>query len=460
MRVPYFKQFNTSLYWNLIDSVGTQILLLVHHLLVRSFLGSSFHGSFSCLLSLLYLGITLFNFGFDTSLAPFLTTIISSKQQFSKLVKYYIGSQSLILLVSALLAALFFLFLSTIPVFDVPLYTLFGYTFLCESAKKTAKSFLQLNFLNKTTALVEVLGMLGYLLFFWATYYQGFLTTTVHTWVILGFISTGQALTLLFRCYTIYKHLPKENLSAHTPELLSLKALTKIRFFTFSNQMVVQLFSGNFLVPLCALRLGSQQASFLKIVTSFSQILSTVAQKVFGIASNAVFAHLTDKPLEERRATFSTLSYKLHQALYVLGIFLVINIQVLIRAYQHWHLGGDISLTSWASVYVFLILSFIESFFALYERWYTVEKKAHIFFIFNLLSFIVLYITLPYMSLGKLFFSILVGVRLGMFLALSGFSFYYWNIKPTFKLEKKLLIYTIVVSFLFNSVTKIASTLL
>lgn len=458
MRIPYFKQFNTSLYWNLIDSVGTQILLLMHHMLVRLFLGPAFHGSFSCILSFLYLGIMLFNFGFDLTLAPFFTAITASKHHFIKLLRYYMLSQALILALGLLVISLLHahLFYTSI-VFDRVLYTLFGYTFIFESVKKTAKFFLQLNFLNKITALVEILGMLCYLLLFWTIYRIGSITTVTHTWGVLAVVSTIQAGILLYWCYQLYSRLPNQDEST-TMQSISLYDVTKLRFFTFSNQLVVQLFSGNFLVPLCAFKLGAQQASFIKIVSSFSQILSTVAQKIFGIASNAVFAHITTKPLAERRETFSSLSYKLHQAIYALGIFLIINIRPLITTYHQWHLGGEISLASWAIVYVFFILSFIESFFALYERWYTVEKRADIFFVFNLLSFIILYVLLPSINIDKLFFTLLVGIRLGMFVALSGFSFYYWKIKPTFKINKSLLIVTIVSALVFNILLTIATS--
>ena len=156
----------------------------------------------------------------------------------------------------------------------------------------------------------------------------------------------------------------------------------KTRLSVWALNCLHQLFSGNFLVPVCAQRFGIEQASLLKVLTSISYWITLIAQKVFGISSNALLAHLKSHSAETQQKAFSYLSFYFNQALYALFIFLSIN-------------GKKIALmqvtsgtfVTWSLLYFLLILSFFESFFILYEKWYIFEEQAHYYLLMNALSF-------------------------------------------------------------------------
>ena len=163
-RLPFLKDFKQSLFWNLFDSVGTQGLLILYHILFRALYGTTLHGKVGCSLSIFYLGIIILNLGLDYSLTAFLEYFTQSKRYFRTFLTALILPQLLFLIICMYaLYALFPLAQRVIPALSTfgntvspTLLVLMCCTFISESLKKTAKTFLQLTFYTPLTALSKL----------------------------------------------------------------------------------------------------------------------------------------------------------------------------------------------------------------------------------------------------------------------------------------------------------------
>lgn len=116
IQLPYLKDFQHGLFWNLFDSMGTQGLLILYHILFRNFFGTELHGKVGCVLSAFYLTVIVLNLGLDNSLAPFLEYYTKSKHHFRMFLSRLIVPQFLFL---SCCAIAFFFFLPTVTA-DLP----------------------------------------------------------------------------------------------------------------------------------------------------------------------------------------------------------------------------------------------------------------------------------------------------------------------------------------------------
>ena len=447
--LPHLKDFKQSLFWNLFDSVGTQGLLILYHILFRTYLGTELHGKVGCTLSLFYLGIIVFNLGLDYTLAPFLEYITQSKRHFRSFLLWIMVPQLCFITFCSLIFYAFFPTLqSWIPAFktfghatDGLLLTM-GLTFIFESMKRTAKYFLQLAFYTSLTACVEVIGMFAYVLLIFLSAAHGSTITLAYTWQMLGLLSLIQLCCLCMGIFALYKKLPFTTTAHPWPDLA--KRIFKNRLFSWSTQCMNQLFSGNFLVPICALQFGLESASLMKVLTSISYWITYLANKVFGVTGNALLAHVKTRSLETQQKAFEYISFLLTQALYSLLIFLMLN-------------GKKIALLQipstasiqWSLLYFMLIISFFESFFIIYEKWYILEEKASIFFLFNFISFGALYALYPYTRSVVAMLILIITLRLFTFFILSMLSFYRWRIWPSLKPDARIIATATGLSMLF-----------
>jgi hypothetical protein len=460
LSITYLKKFNRSIYWNLLDSAGSQVLLIIHHVFLRLYAGPELHGAFGAMLSLFYLVLIIINFGLDYSLAPFFKAFTKNKKSAQLMFFNYLIPQVILLVICSLIfynfhPALFSLFSSTIAIkshITKHIAQVISITFISESIRKTIKLLLQLSFKNKVTACVEFFGMLAHLVTIWLAFFIGFPISLNLCWSVLLIQSIVQVTILSIAALNKYLSLSScSNNFDDDSNNLHLR-FWKSRLFTFTNQILGQLFSGNFLVPLCAFYLGLEQASFLKVITSITYWITLVAQKVFGVSSSAILANAKNTNTQEQKSLFLYLSYYFHQALCSLVIFLLINGKKIVLLHN---LNISPSFLSWSTLYLMLLISFSESFFTIYEKWYIIKEKIAYLFAFNFLSFSALYLILNqtsicYTNLSQIsFFILIISVRMSMLLVLTLFSYHQWQIWPSFKINAKILISSLLLSLLF-----------
>jgi hypothetical protein len=444
---PYSTQFKQGLLWNFIDSGGSQGLVILFHLFFRAYAGPFLHGIMGCMLSVLYLGVTVANLGLDPSMAPYLETFTANRASLRSSIKKFIIPQLILL---CILAAFFYTSFQTLryvwPIIGSialhltnTLVILFSLTFVTESVRKIIRNFLQLSFYTRITALIEILGTAAYLIGVIVAYWADSLDL-VMSWSLLFLSSVGQLVLLLIALAHRYYSLESHG-AVHT---ISVRRMLPTRFFSWSNICINQIFSGNFLVPVCAFHFGIESASLMKVISSIAYWIKLIAQKVFGISGNALLAHLKSRTPELQRSAFNYLASLTNQALYGLLIFFVINGKklALMQMAHPVHLN-------WSILYFMLILTFLEGFFVLYEKWYIFEEKASVFFLFNGISIALIYVSTFAFENPLLKLLTIIAVRVLSFIALSLFSFYRWKLWPSFKPEPLLLIFTTAFALMF-----------
>jgi hypothetical protein len=457
--IPLKQKFTTSLYWNLLDSVGTQAVLLVHHFLVRNYMSISFHGIYGTLLSLFYLAIILVNIGFDYSLIPFYKQFTQNRSHARTFISYYLIPQWLLVLTVSGLAyfnaqlVLDFL-IKLIPAcknptdnyLTLPIISLIALSFITESIKKTVKYMLQLDFYVELTAIVEFFGMLVYTTLIWQNWLLGKPIHFALLWTIFAGVSALQCVILWIAFfYHMAYNVPLENNSE--PLNNFAQRVTVNRFSVYINQIIGQLFSSNFLVPICAFYMTINQASYVKIMSSLAQWITLIAQKVFGVSANALLAQTKLYSDKTHRAIFSYVSSYFYQALIFLIIFLMINGKKLIFL----QLSSAITITHWSAFYALLGASLIEGFLLLYQNWYTFEEKAYLVSGINIfcgLLFLIFIYTIPALKSSlMLYFLLIIALRFLTLLCLGIFSHYRWDIKPDLSIKLPYFITILLISF-------------
>ena len=416
-----YTYFIRTIRWNAFDSLLTQGLLVAHHCAVRYYLGAEFHGEFGTALALMYSALVVINWGLDSSLSIVFSYIAKSQAHARTIFRQSIFPQIFIILLFGI---------SLVLAGKHTLYVIIAAILITESIKKSCKVLLQLALHTQITALTEITGMVTYLMVVWSWYYTGNGMTLVSAFTALLCVSFLQLITLAVAVCSWYRLLP----SVDIPEVTWTWRIAKSRLFVGSNQVIAQFFSANFLVPFFALSCGFAYASFFKIVSSAALWVTLIGQKIFGVSGAAILARTKELSLETKRAIFIAMTHRLYQVLYILIIFVVINGTTLFvtQCSSYAPRALVIGLTM-------LILSFLESFFVLYDRWYIIEERAYFLLFFNILSCLLLYSImhnfLCFSDIGIVISMIIV--RAMAIISLTLFSFYYWRLRPSLRLEKE-----------------------
>ncbi|MBA2306545.1 hypothetical protein H0W26_00185 [Candidatus Dependentiae bacterium] len=138
--IPYLAFFKRGLYWNLFDSLTAQGLVVLFHILLRTFYGPQLHGAMGCLLSVFYIAIVLCNAGLDQSLAPFLEDFTKSRSTFNSFIYKVLLPQIPLISINALI--LYSVSRTLAPASLLPItlsptfYALIAISFVLESIRK------------------------------------------------------------------------------------------------------------------------------------------------------------------------------------------------------------------------------------------------------------------------------------------------------------------------------------
>ncbi len=449
----YSHHLNTSLYWNSIDSIASQAVLILHYFLLSSHTSAEFYTQSATIFSFFYLIAIVINAGLSSALASYFETFTQSKSTFNYLCIYHLIPQ--VIFTGLVCAITYYIYdytnLYAYIKVEISLARLILITFFLEGLKKTTKSLLQYALYFNITALTEFLGATLYVALVWLLYYSGYIALTFNSlWTILLFVSLGQNASLLYHLYKYYLLLPTN--SFLFMELPSYKKLLTVRFFIVINQLSTQLFTTNFLMPLCVLYLGTSQTRILHLTSNCARWITLIAQKGFGISALSLFARTKYQDTTSKRKLFTILNTRLYHLFLGFLIFITINGKNLVHSLT---IDPKLSYSS-LSVYVIfaflIIISILESFFVLYEKWYIVEEKAYYNMISNTMSFLVIYTSIR--ALGSSltimsFLALIITARLSCFLLLSFISFYLWNLKPTLTLNYKIILCSLLVSLIF-----------
>ncbi|MCA9769958.1 hypothetical protein KC460_01150 [Candidatus Dependentiae bacterium] len=432
------KKFLHSVRWNTIETVVYHSVLLTHQVCLYRVAPAPIYGLAGTFFSLFYLALTVVNMGLDHAMSSFFSYAIQNKKQFKKI----IGSQLAISFVMLTLTSCTFCFAQ--KTFSLFLAFIIASLFITESVKKTLLVLLQLAFFNKYTTAIEVSSIVLYVGSVWIGYYSG-IKFSLYLIFVPMLVYSGLSVALLFLfVYKLYLQLPDTVFECKKVNS-STKNIVVTRLWTWVNQVSHSIFSSNFLVPLFAYQFGLTYAGILKLISTISHSVTSIIRKIGGITSSALFASTKTEDQVVWQKSFLAVTSTINQILYGIIIFFSINC-IKILAIKHIPLSGlSVSL-----VYFFMMITLSESLFVSYESFLITHEYAHYVAFFNLITMGAIYITYAITRLGPLqTIVLLLAIRIITFCILSFFTFYQWQLRPSWHIKPAWLVYAIAASLVF-----------
>lgn len=436
------KLLTLSIRWNLLESVYYQAMLFCHQWALYNTLPTTQYGKIGTLFSLIYLAITVFNFGLDSSISPFFATASQSKYAARKLILIPMiiqyGLISLIISLSMMLSMhMYPAFFSVIP---TPLAFVFIAIFVTESIKKTVRTILQCAFKNTLTTSIEVATITTYTSAVWALYAFGHTLDLCTIFVPMAITSGASLICLLVVLKRWYRGLSDAiNDSTDVP---SFTQIAHHRICAYITQLTSIFFSANLLVPLFAYKFGMEYAAILKFISYLNYFIHTIIHKVFGVSLQACFAAIKHESLYIKQQFFEMVTYYLYQLLYAIGIFLAINYQ---RIYMLNTQHSDHSVHSVGVLFFVCLL--IENFLVSYEQLYQVEERYGYVSAINTITVTILGALLYVAAVQNpiTFLVFFTALRICAIIALATLAFHLWGMR--IKIKPNLTIATYVFSF-------------
>lgn len=456
ININIYKLFNRSIKWNTIEAIVYQTILTLHQILLFSAVDKLSYALIGTIFSLLYLSIVFLNFGLDKSLATFFLEYTKSKSNFKRFFMFQLFIQLALLITVGLIFILFkdsisYLFSSNFkcPVLENSSWLILSLLLLSESLKKTLRTFAQLAFLNKQTAIIETFAITLYFVTVWGYY---LITSKINLLSILIPFVLESIISNFCLSVVVYKFYQKiNNTELNNPSVLTI---VSNRFYVYINQLSHMFFSGNFIIPFLAYIYSLEQISSLKLTNNITVFITVLMERIFGITSAALLTHVKNLNITDRRQAIGISTNKLFNMLYAIIIFLIINFKF-ISSYKI-----VISDLNWMPIYLFLILIFFENFFITYEQYLIVEEKSYYLMIINSLSAILFYIVLDktHLSLSEVLIT-LITIRIISFLFLRLLCYVFLKIDLPYKIRPKYILFYTIISFLFLILAKLLSKL-
>jgi hypothetical protein len=222
----------------------------------------------------------------------------------------------------------------------------------------------------------------------------------------------------------------------------------KARIFSYSAvQVTKNLFTGNFLTPFFATLFGLEQAGLFTLANHIADAVKSIIKVTILFSGNALLAQIKTASLNIKREAFALLGQKLNTVIYPIVIFLIINYKPLLR----FKMATNITGTTLLLTLIFLIITFMEYFFLIYEQFYIVEEQAHRLLIFKLLELSLFYFFVTFHSLPTPATALLglLAIRVLTFTIIAANAYLIWKIKPNFKIKPKYLLIYLGFSLLF-----------
>jgi hypothetical protein len=436
----------TILRWTVIDAVGTQAIIIAHNIAIRSLLGPEMHGLFSTCIALIYGVQAISNWGLDATLPPYIQDMSSSKRAVMHGVRTIAMPQLTLVTIIAIAAAygMPYIMLHWFSItLSQSLTNIACALFFFESLKRTMKRFLRLTLRVKTTSLLELIGVMAYVLITWTQFLIHPIGLIDILWPFL-FVSIAQCLFLIYNLYIWYLRMP--NTSSHThstapSEPMHFTHFYKNRFFIGMNEVASQLFTSNMLVPFFALYCSVGYASLFSIVSSSSKWIAIIALRAFGTTGSILFAYAKNKTMREQKQQFTTMTHAMHQFLYG-----AVAIAFVYGGYTARLTCFDTYSTALLPLaFCMLAIMLLDSFLALYLQWYIMQEKPQYFAAINLSGALLAIGVMSFAWLSDFgIILLLFGVRLTTYMTVACTTYYIWRLKPSFAIKRETAIITIV----------------
>lgn len=425
------SKFKVGLRWAFFGGLIYESCKIIHCLLLLKVLEPQTYGIMGSLFAIIYLTTYIADIGATNSITPFFQTASQSRQVLKRfLINYTLIPHLTIAIACSVGAALFisnkFITTPKSLLFIAPLLIIF------ETIRSFLRVFLHTTFQAKNTVTVEIIIFFLYIASIWTPYLILKSTITLNHIFIPHLIDSMLSVLCFIFLINSYKNKLPNDQSKALPEQF-IKRLASTRLFNYLLRVSRNLFTSNFLTPLFAIKFGLAHAGIFYFASMLANGIQAIVKSVVGYSGGALLANLKDTTQDTKREAFTILSQKFVAILAPILIFLVINYKgILALAAAH-----NATTQALALSLLFLIISFSEFFFVLYEQFYVIEEASHKLFLFKILELSIFYgvITSPLSSSPIVTLLGLILIRMLGLCIIAVNAFYLWKIKPNFKVN-------------------------
>lgn len=439
------RKFLINFHWALAGSITYELLKTAHNLMLLNILDKSTYGKFGSITAIIFMLYRFTEFGLTTTLAPFFSNFLESKQNFKNLLfKYYLLPHLPLQIIVILLLPMFCSrFLSCNP--SLKVLMVIGILILLETVRSFFRILLHISFHSKEAMMAELSGMLIYLGGIWGPIILFKYRPTLINLFIPFAIDSIFSLSLLIwltKKY-IYSNLPENDAQINS----SLKKrIIKTRIVNHFLKVSREIFASNFLTPFFALKFGFSQAGIFYIASSISYSLNAIFRGTLTYPGAALLAATKTRTQAEKKSAFALLSQKLTMFVAPPIIFLLINAPHIIKISKNLNLTA--SIISIATI--FFVITFSEFFFMLYEQFYIIEEESKRFLLFKLIEFSLFYFLILKTPQTSILYTLIniIFIKIISFTIIASDAYFRWKINLHLKTSKRELVIIIFISFI------------
>jgi hypothetical protein len=376
-----YQRITTSLRWNTFEAITYQVFLCGHQLFLFSIIPVGTYGLMSTLFATTYFTTSLISGGFEYAITPFFTHACSSRKAYKAVIISPLVRQ--LALASIILVGI--MVLGTYGAWN-PLFIPYGIYIiplaLSEGIKKILKTLVQLAFQARPSAYIELVSLAAYISTVWCWWgFSGYAITI--PMLFLPLITTSLLSTMAYAILIAHQYYMLPSTTTLQPPLVEPKRFWYSKLINFINQLGHSLFSGNFLVPWIALHLGLEQAGTFKILSHACSLITPLVQKIVGLQSQVLFAHMKHYAHIEKTQALTLLNKKLFMLLSLCFALLLITIKT-IFAFQGTY--ATMGLPLWISLFLFMLFMMSENLVVVYERFCMAQEHVEYLLIHAALS--------------------------------------------------------------------------
>ncbi len=381
------EKFFWALKWNSFESIIYQAIFIVHQYYLYSYIETKLYGIISTFFALSYLAITIIMGALDVALMPWIVNFTQNKSTFLKCIKDHIAPQLIFFLLMPSIVFIFFKktwLMNSFSVFENHLIIM-AIFIACEGIKKLLRHFLQLLFLNKSTALLEISYIIFYCSMVWGYYFYTHKFSIIN--LIIPFIITSllSIIGMLSTLYFFYKKLPSSQNSPMLP-LPTWKKIGYLRIIISINQISRSLFSSNILIPLSSSLFGFLEVARISFINYVSHTFTFFMYKICAPSIGAFFAKIKILTSHDQKRAFILVAKTIGLVLGIMTFFFMTFF--FIKIYKNETLSDST---------IFLLLGFlvthtIENIFIMYEKFLIMRNRSELLASINIINLILSYI--------------------------------------------------------------------
>ncbi len=414
-------------------SLTYELLVIAHSSAILSIFGLETYGLLGSLLGIIHIGIHLADMGMTNSVTPFLELFLQSKQNW----RFLLIQRTLLphlpcVMLTSLAVLTFFLHTTLLKNIECMLLIIILILIILETFQSFMRQLLYALFKTKAVIATEIGILIIRLGVIWELHFltQHHVTLSLIMWSHLASVLICLAIFSML-LFSTYKKLADTNLDI--PAYFGWR-LVHNRAYNYLLRLSRNIFTVHFLTPLFAFQFGLKTAGLFFFASKLAKVVSAVVKLSIGYSGNGLLARVKNHDLIIKRTVFTQLSSKLLSIVVpACALFFPLCVGAL-------HSGYVQSTT--ADIFVlcllFLMLTFFEFFFMLYEQWYILEEAAQHLCMIKLIELATLFVLLKYISLPPTEFLVtLILIRALHFGFIAIHAYRMWGIRLVYQFNLK-----------------------